>query len=168
MERFNCKGKKYCLYCTLLHELCRMEASTSFIKQNVLFTRCGFSICEIPLKFIQEINGDFLYENNTPPKLNKREIILEEIINEFKCTLITQNYIKSYPNYGRVLNALCDNTLLEARYTTGIESYYERRTSIIPNKFLAEELLDSIDEDNLVETNRLILEYKQRKANKNL
>lgn len=120
------------------------------------------------LKFIQEINGDFLYENNTLPKLNKREIILEEIINEFKCTLITQNYIKSYPDYGRVLNALCDNTLLEARYTTGIESYYERMTSIIPNKFLAEELLDSINEENLVETNRLILEYKQRKANKNL
>ena len=44
----------------------------------------------------------------------------------------------------------------------------ERMTSIIPSTFLAEELLDSIDEENLEETNQLILEYKQKKANKNL
>ncbi len=161
-------SEKYCLYCTLLHELCHMEASTSFIKQNILFARCGFSSYEIPLKLIQEINGDLLYENDNPPELNKRENILEEIINEYKCTLITQNYIKSYPDYGSVINDLCDNNLLEARYTNGIETYYERMTSIIPSTFLAEELLDSIDEENLEETNQLILEYKQKKANKNL
>lgn len=159
--------EKYCVSCALLHELCHMEAATCFIKQNILFIRSGFSSYKIPLKLIQEVDGDFLYEYNTPNP-NNRESILEEIINEFKCSLITPNYIKSYPDYGNVLNELCDNTLLKARYTNGIETYYERMTSILPNQFLAEELLDSIDDENLDNANKLILEYQQKKAKKNL
>ncbi len=136
------KFEKKSIKQTILHELIHMEASyyPIHIEGNSLIIKCGFAKCKFNLESIKISEQDMFYKIENCES-NEKEQILEEIINEYKCSLIMPNYIMSYPNFGKTINELCNNKLLTARYNAGIDIYYDSLISIIPNSDMSNDLL---------------------------
>lgn len=162
---------------SLIHELGHMKARHVIFdeKNKQIHFGTGFRKIIIDLTPTYLSNGDVLYFpiNTRSENHELRARTLEEIINELECQLIFPNYKCSYPEYGRILNNLCDNRLLLSRYTNGFDEYYNSLCQIIADERMANELLDemtdSIYGDYLYPSNdkaiKLLKKYEEKKMN---
>lgn len=115
-------------------------------ENNILYVKTGFYWSEIELKPITLENGDIFYKITKVPEKwkNRNEKALEEIINDYDCSLVFSSFNGNYPKIGKRLNDLCDKKLTYARYDLGIKQFYLSLQNIINSKDLANELLEHI------------------------
>lgn len=147
----------------LLHEVGHMKVSRMIIDKTTfqVYTKTGFDTSIYQFQPIFLKNGDiFLKYDKLKSSTNKYKI-LEEIINELECMQIDSSYVLAYPNFGREINELCDGKLLFARYTNGVEEYYDSLNKIINSKDLADELLERILD---VDSNEINIESNKTKV----
>lgn len=144
---FNSRLKKD-IFDTSIHEIGHMKAARIEvdITKKILIATIGFYSIIYEVEPIRINNGDiFLKVKNTIIHENDYiDEMLEEIINDAECFEINRSYLTGELNYGKHINELCDKKLNLARYTGGMDVYYECMTKIIPHEYLAKELLDLI------------------------
>jgi len=135
---------------TCCHEVGHIKASKITIDQNsnILIARVGFYYIAYKLEPLKINNGDLFFKVLRPIQRNDLYLgeILEEIINETECLELDPNYKRNFPDYGKIINEICDNRLNMARYNGGIDIYYECMTNLIPDENRAKEVLELIDE----------------------
>ena len=163
----------------LLREIGYMKATKKTFNKatNELYVKTGFSTTIYTYTPIALSNGDVFLKFEGEKNFQNAAYgqTLEVIMNEYECQQINPEYKNKYFNLGQILNELCDNKLAVARYNDGIEGYYNILKSIINDKYLAEELLDSIIEliksyeseydRNMSYTLKLIKRYQNAKKN---
>lgn len=111
----------------VVHEIGHMKVSSYKIIGNKLFIRTGFFPSEALLETIPLENGDIFYRIKEEPKIdiNLEKKALEEIINDTDCANIYSPFLRSYPNIGDSLNALCDGVLPKLRESDDAFLAYE-------------------------------------------
>lgn len=127
-EKLDDENKKTILNAAL-HEVGHMEVTSRVLddKGNILHLRTGFSRNVIDLEPIPSDDG--IVYNLKSPRFNKYRYIensLEEIANEYKCLVMTNNsYSCVYPDFGKNINQLLNNNLLKFRYGDGVQAVIE-------------------------------------------
>lgn len=133
---------------SLIHEVGHLKVTKCFLTENILNIKTGFCLTQYYTKPIKIEDKSIFYklEKEVPKDYIQihRESILEEIINDYDCLCAFPNFHRSYPRFGEELNNLCDKKLLTARNENNIDEFYNRLYSIIPNKDLIDELLETI------------------------
>lgn len=101
----------------VIHEIGHMKVSSYRIDKNKLFIKTGFFPSEAILEPIILENGDIFYKIKEAPieGANLEKKALEEIINDTDCASIYKPFLRTYPNIGDSLNALCDGVLPKLR-----------------------------------------------------
>lgn len=128
----------------VVHEIGHMKVSSYKIIGNKLFIRTGFFPSEALLETISLENGDIFYRIKEEPKIdiNLEKKALEEIINDTDCANIYSPFLRSYPNIGDSLNALCDGVLPKLRESDdAFLAYKDYLKDVIGSK-------DEVDEIN--------------------
>lgn len=155
-----------------LHEVGHMEATSRVLdtKSNVLYLKTGFSHHAIGLTPILADDGSIIYDTDSIMAVKNFDIgkSLEEIANEYKCSLLTNGkYSCTYPNLGNKLNTIFKDNLLNFRYNASINDVISYLVEIVPNEDLALELLNTIKESVKVVSPSLI-EEREKKVQKAL
>lgn len=148
---------------SLIHEIGHMKVSNCELNEttNILSVKTGFYWSDIELNPIMLENGDIFYKlTKVPNELkNCNQKALEEIINDFDCSLAFSSFNGNYPKLGKRLNDLCDQKLTYARYGIGIEALYTGLKKIIDSRDLVDELLEYIS-DSIYGYDTEISEFK--------
>lgn len=135
---------------SLIHEIGHMKVSNWKLDEttNILSVKTGFYWNEVELNPIMLENGDIFYKIAKTPKERKNynQEALEEIMNDFDCSLAFSSFNGKYPKLGKRLNDLCDEKLTYARYGIGIEELYTGLQKIIDSRDLVDELLEYISD----------------------
>lgn len=133
---------------SLIHEIGHMKVSNYKLDEttNILSVKTGFYWREIELEPIRLENGDIFYKITKVLEKSKNcnQKALEEIINDFDCSLAFSSFNGKYPKLGKRLNDLCNQKLTYARYGIGIEELYIGLQKIIDSRDLVDELLEYI------------------------
>lgn len=160
---------------SLIHEIGHMKVSNCKLDEttNILSVRTGFYWSEIELKPIMLENGDIFYRIIKVPEewKNCNQKALEEIINDFDCSLAFSSFNGKYPKLGKRLNDLCNQKLTYARYGAGIEELYAGLQKIIDSRDLVDELLEYIGDsiygyDTEISENKALQLIKRYEENK--
>lgn len=160
---------------SLIHEIGHMKVSNYKLDEtsNILFVKTGFYWSEIELKSIILENGDIFYKIAKVPKEweNRNQKALEEIMNDFDCSLAFSSFNGNYPKLGKRLNDLCNQKLTYARYGIGIEELYTGLQKIIDSRDLVDELLEYIGDsiygyDKEISENKALQLIKKYEENK--
>lgn len=160
---------------SLIHEIGHMKVSSCKLDEanNILSVKTGFYWSEIELKPIMLENGDIFYKITKIPEewKNCNQKALEEIINDFDCSLAFSSFKGNYPKLGKRLNDLCNQRLTYARYGSGIEELYTSLQRIIDSRDLADELLEYISDsifgnDTEMSENKALQLIKKYEENK--
>lgn len=133
----------------LIHEVGHLKAARCFLVENILNVQTGFSIDQRYTSPIRLANGDILYklEECVPKDITQMVVqkTLEETMNDYDCHNAFPSFHRNYPRFGEELDNLCDSKLSSVgRYIDGVDTYYDGLCSIIPNRDLATELLETI------------------------
>lgn len=133
---------------SLLHEIGHLKVTNYTINEekNILHVKTGFYENNVKTRPIMLENNDIFYKIEQVPNAMDcyQERALEEIINDYDCSLVDPFYSGNYPKLGERLDRLCGNILLLSRYTKGADILYDHLYQIIPSNYLASELLEHI------------------------
>lgn len=178
-EKFKIEEKNQ-LEDVLLHEIGHLKVSTHLLdlKNKLLKVRTGFYTSHVIIEPILLNNQDIFLKFVESKDLYSSGIdrILEEVMNDYECKKIKNNFNITYPNVGNELNNLCDGRLQKARYyEDGIEELYDSLTRIINSRELVTELLNIINEvsnsssfqfeKNNNQMIKILTKYKEKKYN---
>lgn len=132
---------------SLLHEIGHLKVADCTLNEekNIFHVKTGFDEHDVKVQPVVLDNHDLFYITTCVcDAKNNYGKALEEIINDYDCSLVDPLYFGTYPKLGERLDRLCGNTLLLSRYTKGVDFLYDHLQQIIPSNYLASELLEHI------------------------
>lgn len=149
----------------VIHEIGHMKVSSYRIDKNKLFIKTGFFPSEAILEPILLENEDIFYKIKEAPKrgANLEKKALEEIINDTDCSTIYKSFLRTYPNIGDSLNALCDGVLPRLRECDdAFLAYFDYLKDIVGSVDIVDEI-NGLIKDALFGQNRKKHERKALK-----
>lgn len=160
------------VYNHMIHELGHMKATKYKIydEANMVYVISGLTVAMAEVEPIFLPNGDIFYRIKSDNlEYDMKSKYIEEIMNDYDCSLFIPKYKVAYPDFGADLNYLCDNRLLMARYGSGIDELYTSLLTIEPSLSLLADLQDSLNAASEGNANgynaakRILARYKNKK-----